>query len=230
MKAVIPCAGEGIRMRPLTLTRPKQLLEIGGKPILEHIFDSLPVVIDEVILVVGYLGEQIRNHFRDEFEGRKIHYAVQDKKTGTWGALLAAKPLLGEGKFLLLFGEDILDGGSIEKCLRHDLALLVKEVSDPRPYGVVMADGVGRILNFVEKPLNPLSNIVNTGVHILDERIFNYSADPHPTNGEFYLTSAVEKLAKDYDVFVEHAVFWLPVTTPEDIPRVEEELLKLRIA
>ena len=63
MKAVIPCAGEGVRMRPLTLRTPKQLLEVGGKPILVHIFENLPDEIDEVILVVGYLGDKIREYF-----------------------------------------------------------------------------------------------------------------------------------------------------------------------
>ena len=221
MKAVIPCAGEGIRMRPLTLTRPKQLLEIGGKPILEHIFENLPAEIDKVILVVNYLKKQIRDYFGGEFGGRKIQYVVQEDKTGTWGALNAARPVLGKEKFLMLYGDDILDRESIEKCLKHDLAILVKEVDDPRRFGVVVADEKGRVLELVEKPEIPPSRFAFTGVKVLDERIFNYPARRH-TNGEFYVTDAVAQLAKDHDVFVEHAQTWFSIATPEDLKQVDE--------
>lgn len=223
MKAVILCAGEGVRMRPLTLTQPKQLIEIGGKPLLEHIFMALPKEVDEVILVIGYLGSQIKNYFGDEFLGRQIHYVWQPQKTGTWGALQLARPLLGNERFLCLLGDDILDKKSIEKCLRHDLAVLVKEVDDPRRFGVVVADENNKVLDFVEKPEVPPSNLASTGLMVLDGRIFNYSAEAH-RDGEYYIPVAVAKMAKDYDMFVEYAGVWLTTSRPEDIPRVEEAL------
>ncbi|MBI4059730.1 nucleotidyltransferase family protein, partial [Candidatus Giovannonibacteria bacterium] len=208
MIAVIPCAGEGVRMRPLTLTKPKQLLEIAGKPILEHIFENLPDEIDEVVLVVGYMGDKIRERFQDNFGRFRIRYVEQKEKLGTADALWRCRGILGKERFLMLYGDDILDRESIAKCLRHDLAILVKEVDDPRRFGVVVADGKGRVIKLVEKPDIPPSNFASTGVKVLDERIFNYPAERHP-NGEFYITDSLARLAKDHDVFVEQAQTWL---------------------
>jgi len=222
MKAVIPSAGEGIRLRPLTLDTPKQLLELHGKPILEHIFDSLPDEIDEIILVVGYLGDKIIKHFGDNFRGRKIKYAWQKQKRGTWDALLSARKHIGKGKFLMLYGDDIIDKKSIKKLLKHELAVLAKEVPDPRRFGVVVKDKKGRLLELVEKPENPKSKLALTGVKILDERIFLYPAAKHK-NGEFYITDSVSKLAKDHAVIVEEADTWLSIATPEELARLNED-------
>ncbi|MDP3784642.1 MAG: nucleotidyltransferase family protein [bacterium] len=226
MKAVIPCAGEGVRMRPLTLTTPKQLLEIGGKPILVHIFENLPDEIDEVVLVVNYFKEQIHDYFGEEFLGKKIRYVEQKNKSGTAGALWLCRELLGNERFLMLYGDDILDKESIDKCLRHKLSILVKEVEDPRRFGVVVADEKGRVLELVEKPEIPPSNFASTGVKVLDSRIFDYPAHQH-SNGEFYITDSLARLAKDHDVFVEHAEMWLSVATPEDLKRIDENLKAL---
>jgi len=121
-------------LRPLTLDMPKQLLVLGGKPILEHIFDSLPDEIDEIIIVVGYLGGKIIEHFGGNFKGRKIKYVWQKQKRGTWDALLSAQEHIGKGKFLMLYGDDIIDKKSIKKLLKHELAVLAKEVPDPRRF------------------------------------------------------------------------------------------------
>ena len=223
MKAVILCAGEGVRMRPLTLTRPKALIELGGRPLLEHILYSLPDAVDEVILVVGYLGDQIQKRFGGEFLGKKISYVRQPEKNGTWGALMTAKPLLGDEKFLFLFGDDIIDKESIERCLTHDLAILVKEVEDPKRFGVVVADAHGKAKDFVEKPEIPPSKLASTGVMALDGRVFKYWPSMH-RDGEYYLTDAVSQLMRDYDMFVERAKFWTTTSRPEDIPIIEEKL------
>ena len=221
MKAVIPSAGEGIRLRPLTLDMPKQLLVLGGKPILEHIFDSLPDEIDEIITVVGYLGGKIIEHFGGNFKGRKIKYVWQKQKRGTWDALLSAQEHIGKGKFLMLYGDDIIDKKSIKKLLKHELAVLAKEVPDPRRFGVVVKAKNGRLLELVEKPENPKSNLALTGVKILDERIFLYPAERHE-NGELYVTDSVAKLAQDHRVIVEEADTWLSIATPEDLKRINE--------
>jgi len=98
MKAVILAAGEGIRMRPLTINTPKPLLKIIGKPILEHIIDSFPNEIDEIIIVVGYLKDQIKNYFGSNWKSRKINYIFQKDKKGTAHALWLCRPLLKKRK------------------------------------------------------------------------------------------------------------------------------------
>src|SRR3989338_3373984 len=207
MKAVILCAGEGTRMRPLTFTTPKQLLKVGDKAVLEHIFHELPDQIDEVILVVKYLAGQIQDYFGEEFLGKKIHYVTQvSKDYGTWIGLNEAKHLLGKEKFLVLLGDDIL----------------VKEMEDPRRFGVVLANERGKILDFIEKPEEQISNLANTGVQVLDYRIFNYPARQHK-NGEYYLTDSVARLAKDHDVFIKLAKSWISMATPEDLESINAD-------
>ena len=209
-------------MRPLTLNTPKQLLELYGKPILEHIFDTLPDEIDEVIIIVGYLGEKIIEHFGEKFGGRKVSYIWQKEKRGTWDAIRLAEKALGKGRFLMLYGDDIIDKKSIKKLLKHDLAVLAKEVSDPRRFGVATTDKNGKLIELVEKPKYPKSNLALTGVKILDERIFRYPAGQH-INGEFYVTDSVSKLAKNYDVMVERAEMWLSIATPEELKKLNED-------
>ena len=94
MKAIILAAGEGTRLKPLTLDIPKSLISIGGKPIIDRIFESLPDEIDEVFIVVGHLKEKIKSHLGDNFRGKKVSYANQIDKHGTFGALLSKRNLV----------------------------------------------------------------------------------------------------------------------------------------
>ena len=114
-----------------------------------------------------------------------------------------------------------IDKKSIKKLLKHELAVLAKEVPDPRRFGVVVKAKNGRLLELVEKPENPKSNLALTGVKILDERIFLYPAERHK-NGELYVTDSVAKLAQDHRVIVEEADTWLSIATPEDLKRINE--------
>lgn len=220
MKAVILAAGEGLRMRPLTENKPKPMIEIMGKPLLHHIFDSLPEEINEVILVTGYLEEKIRDYFGGNFEGRKITYIHQPKKLGTAQALWLTRKLLGDERFLMLYADDLQSKVDIKKCMEHPLSVMVKEVEDPRRFGVIIADDNGKILDLVEKPVNPPSNLASTGVKVLDSKIFNYPAKQH-LNGEFYITDSLSQMARDYDIYAVKADFWLPIGYPEDIQKAE---------
>src|SRR3989344_5163908 len=108
MKAVILAAGEGVRMRPLTLTQPKPMLKVRGQPLLEHIIRTLPVVVDELVIVVGYLQEQIRGYFGDHFGRFRITYVEQKKQFGTYSALESCREFLADGEyFLMLYADDL---------------------------------------------------------------------------------------------------------------------------
>ena len=106
MKAVVLAAGKSTRTYPLTLTRPKPLLEVANKPILQHNLESLSGLIDEVILVVGYRKEMIKERFGEEFNGIKLTYVEQKEQLGTGHALLHAEGYVS-GRFLVLMGDDI---------------------------------------------------------------------------------------------------------------------------
>ena len=202
-------------MRPLTESRPK--------PMLHHIFDSLPDEIGEVILVTGYLEKKIKEYFGENFAGKKIKYIHQPKKLGTAQALWLARSLLADERFLMLYADDLQSKADIQKCLAHPLSIMVKEVEDPRRFGVIVADDRGKVLDLVEKPISPPSNLASTGVKVLDSKIFNYPAKQHP-NGEYYITDSLAQMVRDYEMIAVRADFWLPIGYPEDIKKTEEIL------
>lgn len=228
MKAIILAAGKGTRLKPLTDTTPKPLLLLKGKPILEHIINSLPRSIDELIIVVGYKGDQLKKHFGNSFDGRKVSYVEQKEQLGTGHAALLTKHLLKDGeRFIFMYADDLHDKKSIEKCLEHNLSMLVKEVLDPRPFGVVAIDENGIVTNIEEKPVNPKSNLVNIGVYVLDTRIFSYPA-PLSKVGEYYLTDMIALLAQEHPVHTITTSFWHPIGYVKDIESAEKMLDELQ--
>ena len=215
-------------MRPLTLKVHKSMLLVLKKPLLHHIWESLPAVIDEVILVIGYKKETIQDYFGDEYLGKKITYVIQERKTGTARALQLCQPYLASNKrFLLLYADDLHHGPSIEKCLDHDQSLLVARVDNPKKFGVVITDEIGRITEIKEKPNHPKSNLAACGVYVLDNKIFNYEPTPSPS-GEYYLTSMIERLINDHEVFAVETKFWHPVGDPADLETAEIALQFLK--
>lgn len=225
MQAVILAAGEGKRMLPLTLERPKPLLPVLGKPILEHILEALPAEVDHVILVVGYKREMVMEYFGDSFGGRRIEYVVQERVEGTMKALLLAQPLLS-GRFLLMNADDIHGETALNEALNHPLALIVSPHIDPSRFGVVEKSAEGTLLHIVEKPEVPPTNLVSTGAMVLDQRIFEYAVAAS-SSGEYYLPDALEQLAKDAPVSLIVQELWIPLGYPEDIPEAEKRLKEI---
>lgn len=205
-------------MRPLTLENPKPLLKIAGKPLLQHIVEALPGEVDELVLVVGYLGEKIRDFCGAKFLGRPVTYVWQEKKLGTGHALKLCEPHLNSERFLMLYADDLHGGEGIGECLKHERALLVMEHDKPRRFGVVVLHPDGSIREIIEKPENPPSNLVSTGAMVLDANIFKYEPDLHP-NGEYYLTSMMAKMLPQHSMKAVRTGRWFPIATPEDLAR-----------
>ncbi len=224
MKAVIFAAGEGRRLRPLTLDKPKQLVTVLGKTLIEYVWDVLPSVIDEVVIVVGYKQEMLRDFLGDNYKGKKITYVVQEQFLGTAFALELCKPHLEhEKKFLLMYADDLHGKEGVARCVEHDSALLVSFVDDPHSFGVVVTNEDGTIKNIEEKPEHPKSNLAATGVYVLSPKIFAYKAE-HARNGEYYLTDMIEGYIRDNPVQVVESDFWVPIAYPDDILRAEKIL------
>ena len=181
MKCIILAAGEGVRMKPLTNDTPKPMLKISGRPILEHILSDLPSEVDEVVLVVGYLKEIIMNHFGNRFNNLKITYIEQGQKLGTYKALELCKHLLNDDeRFLMLYADDLHSKDGIAACLKYDYSILVADHSEPQKFGVVSINSDGSIKSVIEKPRNPESNTVSTGVMVLDQNIFSCAVCSEP--------------------------------------------------
>lgn len=223
MQCVILCAGKGTRMRPLTENTPKPLLSVCGKPILDHIVEALPPEVDSLVLVVGYLKEQIIAHCGEEFFGRSVTYVKQaDLAGGTGDALLCAKDVV-QGKFLFLNGDDIYGAPALQKIVHEDSAMFGVHSDTPELFGVLTLHENGTLKEIVEKPENPPSNLINIGGYVLSDAIFEYqTAVSHL--GEVLVTDMVTDYAKDYPVAVVEQDLWLPIGYPEHIEAAEAVL------
>ncbi len=226
MRAIILAAGEGKRMQPLTFENPKPLIKTRGKTLIEHTFDVLPHEVDEVILVVGYLGNKIKDFCGNSFKGKRITYVEQEKKLGTGHALKLCEPFLrGTGKFLMMYSDDLFDKESIQDMVRENMAVHVAEHNEPERFGVVSLNGDGTVHSIIEKPENPPTNLVLTGVKILSDKIFNYEPDLHPVTGEYYDVTMLQKMINDgHKITPVRARFWFPIATPEDLIAAEKML------
>lgn len=223
MQAVILAAGRGTRMGDLTNEIPKPLLRIGGRPILEYTLDNLPREIDEVIFIVGYKGEMIRKYFGKEYKNRKIRYCEQTDFNGTAGAVCLAKDLLAD-KFLVLMGDDLYHKKDLEKLLRHDLALLVKEMENNTRFGAVETDSDGNLKQVVEFKFlknKKSGNLVNIGAYLINKDFFEYPLVP-VSDKEFGLPQTLAQMADKYKIKAVKADFWHPNGHKEDLIKGEK--------
>ncbi len=219
MQCVILAAGKGTRLRPLTDNCPKPLVHVAGKPLLDHIVGALPSAVDELIIVTGYLGEQIRAYCGEEFHGRKVRYVEQTVQDGTGRALWLCKDML-QGRFLFMFADDMHGKNDIARIASYTRGILTKTSDTPERFGVIVRNPDGTLAEMIEKPTHPPSNLVSTGVMVLDDHIFEFEPQ-NPVNGEFYLTESLERYARQYPVAVVEEDVWIPIGYPEDITRAE---------
>ncbi len=198
MKAVILAAGEGLRCRPLTLTRSKVMLPVANKPILEYIIRALAENdIKDIILVVGYKKERIMDYFGNGIDfGVSISYVEQSAQLGTAHAVKLAEPMIDE-KFLVLNGDNLIDGNTISDLLAAssgDAALLTVVREQTTGYGVVLQDR-GRISRIIEKPREKISHLVNTGIYMFSPSAFDeIDRTPISETGEHAITDTIQRI------------------------------------
>ncbi len=197
MKVIIPAAGIGKRLRPFTYTKPKALLPVAGKPIIAHIIDSLKgLPIEEVIIVIGYMGERIKEYFRN-FKDFKISYAIQKEFEGLGHAVYQAREFVDDSPVLIILGDTIFDVNYKDFTKTDKSVIGVKEVNDPRRFGVVEMDG-DTVKEVVEKPETPFSNFAIVGIYYflnsdaLFDAIEKNIKNNKRTRGEIQLTDAIQ--------------------------------------
>jgi len=203
MKAIIPVAGVGTRLRPHTHTQPKALMHVAGKPILAHIIDELAGVgIDEVVLVVGYLGDKIEAFARERYREVRLHFVTQEEPLGNGHAVYVAREHLDGSPVVLIFGDTIIKGDLAGLIARRESLAGVKEVDDPRRLGVVELDASGQIVRFVEKPEHPPTNLALIGVyHIWDSAALAAALErlvreDRRARGEFWLADGLQLMVE----------------------------------
>ena len=226
MQCVILAAGKGTRLMPLTANTPKPLVKVAGKALLDHIVESLPSSVDELIIVTGYLEEKIKEHCGDVFHGRKITYVHQAEQKGTGHALWLCKHLI-RGRFLFMFADDLHGAKDIARATSYTRSMLTLTTDSPERFGIVVRHPDGTLAEMIEKPEHPPSNLASTGVMVLDEHIFNFELKVEK-NGEFYLTDVIAEYAKQYPIAVVEQSLWIPIGYPEDIGKAESILGTLR--
>jgi len=239
MDAVVLAAGKGTRLAPLTDERPKALVEVTDKPLLGHVFDSLLAIdIDSLVVVVGHLKEQIIDRFGDVYEGAPITYAHQREQLGLAHALLQAEPYV-EDDFVLMLGDNVFranlgDVVNRQQESRADAAFLVEEVpfEEASRYGVCRTNEFGEIVELIEKPDDPPSNLVMTGFYTFTPAIFHACHLVKPSDrGEYELPDAVDLLIQSGRTIdaIRMDGWRIDVGYPEDRDEAESRLEKTKV-
>ena len=234
MQAVVLAAGMGTRLRPLTDDKPKALVAVNGTPLIEDVFDNLiDAGATELVVVVGYKAEQIIDRYGDGYRDVPITYAHQREQLGLAHAILQAEPHV-DGDFMLMLGDNVFRGnlGDVtnrQQEDRADAAFLVEEVphEEASRYGVLDTNEYGEVVEVVEKPDDPPSNLVMTGFYTFTPAIFHACHLVQPSDrGEYELPDAIDLLIQSGRTIdaVQLDGWRIDVGYPEDRDRAEERL------
>ena len=222
MQCIILAAGKGTRLRPLTENIPKPLVEVNGKTLLDHIVEALPSAVKELIIVIGYRGDMIKEHCGDNFHGRPVTYIEQTDINGPAKALWLAKDLI-RGRFLFMFADDIHGKDDMARAVSYTRSIMATTSDNPERFGVIVRNPDGTIADMVEKPSSPSSNLVATGPMVLDQYIFDFPPEA-PINNEYFMPEIIMRYKDKYPIAVVEEQLWLAIGYPEDIARAEERL------
>ena len=203
MKAIIPVAGSGTRLRPLTHSKPKALLRVGSKPILAHIIDSLlGTGCREFILIISNEDGKIPLFVKERYPDVKVETVIQERSLGLGHAVSLTEENARDSEIIIIYGDTIIEGemtGIIDRSF--DGVIAVKEVEDPRRFGVVNIEN-GIISKFVEKPSVPESNFAIVGLNYIKDSnalfdsLNEIIAGDKKTKGEYQITDAFELMVK----------------------------------
>jgi len=234
MKAVIPVAGAGTKLRPLTYTQPKALIPIAGKTILSHIVDQLrDAGITEFIFIVGYLGEKIQDYVKQTYPSLTTHFVYQNERQGTGHAVELTKKLIGDEPIFVALGDTICEFDVKEIIDSPDSMIGIRKVDDPRDFGVATIDENGFIEHLVEKPAIPKSNMALVGLYKINETAVLFEClqqlfvENITTRGEYNLTDALACMIQKGTRFRSFKVAnWFDCGKKESILETNATLLK----
>jgi glucose-1-phosphate thymidylyltransferase len=238
MKAVIPLAGKGTRLRPHTLHTPKPLLKVAGKPVLAYILDDLVALgVEEIVFIVGYLREAVEEWISREYPQLGAHYVLQEVQDGTAGAIALAEPFIDED-LLIIFADAVLEVDyGLARTLGQEYGAVIwaKEVEDYQRFGVIVTNDDGTMQTIVEKPSEPISKLANIGLYYVREHELLFEgvrhtlgAEPGPS-GEYYLTDAFQYMVDHGSRLITAPVDgWWDAGKPETLLETNEHLIASR--
>lgn len=203
MKAIIPVAGAGTKLRPHTYTQPKALIPLAGKTVLSFIVEQLKAAgIQEFIFIVGYLGDKIRDYVQATYPELDTHFVYQNDRQGIGHALKLTRELVQEDEMFIVLGDTIAEY-KVEDVLRSPHNMLgLKKVDDPREFGVAELDCDAGITHVIEKPHIPKSNMALVGIYKIRESTMLFDCieanmrQGLKTHGEFSITDALDCMIK----------------------------------
>lgn len=204
MKAIIPVAGAGTKLRPHTYTQPKALIPLAGKTLLSIIVDQLEEAgIREFVFVVGYLGDKIQDYVKKHYSHLQCHFVVQNDRLGLGHAIYLTRDIVGDDEIFIVLGDTICEYDVKEVLYAEGSLLGVKKVDDPRSFGVAEMAENGIISRVVEKPQIPKSNLALVGLYKISdtahlfECLHNILQDVPQAKGVYNLTDALECMIKN---------------------------------
>lgn len=232
MRAIIPVAGFGKRLKPHTYSLPKVLLNVGGKPIIGHIIDKLiKEKIFKATFIIGYLGEQVVEYVKKEYPQMKADYIEQKEVLGLGHAIHMAVPTFDDEEIFIILGDTIFDVDLKEVFKNKATTLGVKVVDDPRRFGVAVMEN-GKIARLVEKPEIPVSNLALVGLYyiantsLLTECLDELFRKDIKTNNEFQLTDALQlMIEKGENINIFPVDGWYDCGKPETLLSTNRYLL-----
>lgn len=204
MKAIIPVAGAGTKLRPLTYTQPKALIPMAGKTILSVIVDQLlDAGVTEFVFVIGYLGEKIQRYIERTYPKLSCTFVNQSDRLGLGHAIWLTKDAVNNEEVLIVLGDTICDY-NVKEILSSSVSQIgVKKVDDPRSFGVAELGEKDSVLKVIEKPLIPKSNMAMVGVYYIKEtkKMYEvmdaYLQRRQLDEGEYYFTNALEQMIQE---------------------------------
>lgn len=224
MKLVILAAGKGTRMGELTKDIPKPMLTVRGKNLIEHKLDATPLEhISEIVLVVGYLQEVIRNYFGKEYRGIPVTY-IEDTIQGTGKAVWNAQSVIDE-PFLVMMGDDIYHPDDIRMIMCTKGGILLDRVKKETKGGKIIIQD-HKIVDVVEGALLLPGEPINAALYHLSPEIFSFDLIKTQDKDEWGLPQTLIARAQDYPLIPVYATRWIQITAPEDIEKAERELNK----
>lgn len=235
MQAIIPVAGAGTRLRPLTYTQPKVLICVAGKPILSFIIESLKENgVSRFVFVIGYLGEKIKDFVESNYPELDAEFVTQESREGMGHAIYTAKDAINMHEPLVIQLGDTITDADVSELFRGNTSILcIKKVEDPRTFGVAELNADGTIKNVVEKPSIPKSNMALVGLYFVFEtqKLFDaleYNIQHNiRTNNEFHLTDALRRMIENGVTFRSYKVEqWFDLGKKEILLETNATLLR----